>query len=39
MEVINHSIMLESTLQNSMSPGMTAALNFGRGLNAQGIMQ
>ena len=39
MEVINHSIMLESTLQNAMSPGMTAALNFGRGLTAQGIMQ
>lgn len=39
MRVIDRSMMLESTLQNSMSPGMTAALNFGRGLNAQGIIQ
>ena len=39
MRVIDRSMMLESTLQNSMTPGMTAALNFGRGLNSQGIMQ
>ena len=39
MRVIDRSMMLESTLQNSMTPGMTAALNFGRGLNAQGIIQ
>jgi conjugative transfer pilus assembly protein TraH len=39
MRVIDRSMMLESTLQNSMTPGMTAALNFGRGLNAQGIVQ
>lgn len=36
-QVINRSVFLESTLQNNMSPGMTAALNFSRGLNAQGI--
>ena len=39
MRVIDRSMMLESTLHNSMSPGMTAALNFGRGLNSQGIIQ
>lgn len=38
MQIINRSIMLESTLQNSMSPGMSAALNFSRGLSAQGLM-
>lgn len=37
MQVINRSMMLESTLQNSMTPGMAAALNFSRGLNAQGL--
>lgn len=37
MQIINRSIMLESTLQNSMSPGMASALNFSRGLNAQGL--
>lgn len=35
--LINKSVMLESTLQNSMSPGMAAALNFSRGLSAQGL--
>lgn len=39
MKIIDRSVMLESTLQNSMSPAMTAALNFGRGLNSQGIVQ
>lgn len=37
MQIIDRSIMLESTLQNSMTPGMTAALNFSRGLSAQGL--
>ena len=37
LQVINRSMMLESTLQNSMTPGMAAALNFSRGLNAQGL--
>jgi conjugative transfer pilus assembly protein TraH len=36
-QVINRSVFLESTLQNSMSPGMAAALNFSRGLGAQGL--
>ena len=36
-QVINRSMFLESTLQNSMSPGMAAALNFSRGLSAQGV--
>lgn len=35
--IINRSVMLESTLQNTLSPGMAAALNFSRGLNAQGL--
>ena len=35
--LINRSVALESTLQNTMSPGMAAALNFSRGLNAQGL--
>ena len=35
--VVNRSVMLESTLQNTLSPGMAAALNFSRGLNAQGL--
>ena len=35
--IIDRTIALESTLQNSMTPGMSAALNFSRGLNAQGI--
>lgn len=35
--IINRSVMLESTLQNTMSPGMSAALNFSRSLNAQGL--
>jgi conjugative transfer pilus assembly protein TraH len=34
---INKSVMLESTLQNSMSPAMAASLNFSRGLSAQGL--
>lgn len=38
MQIINRSIMLESTLQNSMTPGMASALSFSRGLNAQGLM-
>lgn len=37
MRVIDRTVQLESTLQNSMTPGMSAALNFSRGLNAQGI--
>jgi conjugative transfer pilus assembly protein TraH len=37
MRVIDRSVALESTLQNSLSPGMSAALNFSRGLNAQGL--
>lgn len=37
MQLINRSMMLESTLQNSMTPGMTSALNFSRGLSAQGL--
>jgi len=36
--IINRSVMLESTLQNTMSPGMQAALNFSRSLNSQGLM-
>ncbi|WP_066532421.1 conjugal transfer protein TraH [Sphingobium sp. EP60837] len=36
-QVINRSVFLESTLQNTMSPGMAAALNFSRGLSAQGV--
>lgn len=35
--LINRSVQLESTLQNAMSPGMAASLNFSRGLNAQGL--
>lgn len=35
--LINKSVMLESTLQNTMSPGMAASLNFTRGLNVQGL--
>jgi conjugative transfer pilus assembly protein TraH len=35
--LINKSVMLESTLQNSMSPAMSASLNFSRGLSAQGL--
>jgi len=37
ISLINKSIALESTLQNAMSPGMAAALNFSRGLNVQGL--
>lgn len=37
MAIIDRSIMLESTLQNAMTPGMVAALNFSRGLSAQGL--
>lgn len=37
MQIIDRSIMLESTLQNSMTPAMAAALNFSRGLSAQGL--
>ena len=35
--LVNRSVQLESTLQNAMSPGMAASLNFSRGLNAQGL--
>ena len=38
MQIINRSIMLESTLQNTMTPGMSSALNFSRGLNAHGLL-
>ena len=37
MRVIDRTVQLESTLQNSMTPGMSAALNFSRGLNPQGL--
>lgn len=37
MQIIDRSIMLESTLQNTMTPGMSAALNFSRGLSSQGL--
>jgi conjugative transfer pilus assembly protein TraH len=37
MRIIDRTVALESTLQNSLSPGMSAALNFSRGLNAQGL--
>jgi conjugative transfer pilus assembly protein TraH len=37
MHLINRSMMLESTLQNSMAPGMSSTLNFSRALNAQGL--
>ncbi|MBV2149971.1 conjugal transfer protein TraH [Sphingobium sp. AS12] len=37
LQIIDRSIMLESTLQNSMTPAMGAALNFSRGLSAQGL--
>ncbi|EQB02063.1 conjugal transfer protein TraH [Sphingobium baderi] len=36
-QVIDRSLFLESTLQNMMSPGMSAALGFSRGLSAQGL--
>ncbi|WP_184090852.1 conjugal transfer protein TraH [Sphingomonas xinjiangensis] len=36
-KIVNRTMMLETTLQNSMSPGMAASLNFSRGLNAQGL--
>lgn len=35
--LINRSVMLESTLQNALSPGLSASLNFSRGLSAQGL--
>jgi len=38
MQLIQRSVMLESTLQNTLSPGMASALNFSRGLNSQGLM-
>lgn len=37
MLIIDRSVMLESTLQNTLSPGMSAALNFSRGLGGQGV--
>lgn len=37
MQIIDRSIMLESTLQNSLAPAMASALNFSRGLSAQGL--
>jgi conjugative transfer pilus assembly protein TraH len=37
MQLINRSMMLESTLQNSMTPGMASALTFSRGLSSQGL--
>lgn len=37
MKLIEKSMWLESTLQNSLTPGMAAALNFSRGLNNQGL--
>lgn len=37
MNIIDRTVALESTLQNGMSPGMSAALNWSRGMNAQGI--
>jgi conjugative transfer pilus assembly protein TraH len=37
LALINQSVMVESTLQNSMSPAMAASLNFSRGLSAQGL--
>ena len=35
--IIERTQMLEATLKNTMSPQMTASLNFGRGLSAQGL--
>jgi conjugative transfer pilus assembly protein TraH len=37
MDIIARSVALESTLQNGMSPQMSAALTFSRGLTAQGL--
>jgi len=37
INLINRSVMLESTLQNSMSPAMAASLNYSRGLSSQGL--
>lgn len=39
MQIVDRTVMLESTLQNGLSPGMAAALKFSRGLNTQGIVQ
>jgi conjugative transfer pilus assembly protein TraH len=37
MKIIESTVQLESTLQNGLSPQMSAALNFSRGLSAQGL--
>lgn len=36
-QVVDRAMMIESTLQNKLAPGMSAALNFSRGLSAQGM--
>ena len=35
--IVERTQMLEATLKNTMSPQLSAALKFGRGLSAQGI--
>ncbi|HQS96177.1 MAG: pilus assembly protein [Novosphingobium sp. 17-62-19] len=35
--VLDRTVFLERTLRNSLSPQMSAALNFSRGLSAQGL--
>jgi conjugative transfer pilus assembly protein TraH len=37
LEIVNRAMMIESTLQNKMAPGMAASLSFSRALSAQGI--
>ncbi|WP_254515849.1 conjugal transfer protein TraH [Novosphingobium sp. G106] len=37
LEIVNRAMMIESTLQNKMAPGMAASLSFSRALSAQGM--
>ena len=36
-EIVDRAMMIESTLQTRMAPGMAASLNFSRALSAQGL--
>ena len=37
LDIVNRAMMIESTLQNKMAPGMAASLSFSRALSAQGM--
>lgn len=36
-QIVDRAMVIEGTLRNKLAPGLSAALNFSRGLSAQGV--